>query len=164
MTDHETAHVKWAKKNVISPEEYILDKDYSITINPCDRFQYFGDVDRINKLKKRYELLLLEYPNVEHELYMEISRTGRLHFHGSIKFTSHKALLHYFLIHINEIMEVSNIDIDELKDPIVWMEYCRKSKHLIDVVVITKDCLKKYRSVKVDKNGVAHKSYFDGLV
>lgn len=153
------------KAKIISPEEIILKTKYSFTINPNDKRQYFENTEgvafhRINKLKEFMEQELLEIPNVDIDIYMECSRNGRLHFHGTICFNTIDSIKTFYISKINQWLTFSNIEIAELKDPEIWLVYCTKSKHLIDVHITTKDCLDRFRKVKVDKNGVSHKSYF----
>lgn len=150
----------FAKAPILSPEKIVPLQMYSITLNPNDKRQFFNCSDRIEKLTKFMEDLLLEVPNIDFVLHMEVSRTGRLHFHGTIKFNTKESIKHFFVIQIHDWLEVLHIDIDNLLDPVIWTTYCTKSRHLIDVVVSTKDVLQKYRKVKVDKNGVMHKPFF----
>lgn len=159
MTDHKKAPFM-GKAKIISPEEIILKTKYSFTLNPNDKRQYFEVTNRIHKLTEFIEQELLEIPNVDVDVYMEVSRTGRLHFHGTIAFSTKESIVHFYVNKMNDWLSFCNMEIAPLKDPDIWLTYCTKSKSLIDVHITTKDCLDRYRKVKVDKNGVAHKSYF----
>jgi len=159
MTDQKKAPFI-GKAKIISPEELALKTKYTFTINPNDKRQYFECTDRIEKLTSFMEQELLEIPNVDVDVYMECSRNGRLHFHGTIEFKTKDSIKHFYVIKMHQWQQFSNIAIEPLKEPEKWLEYCTKSKSIIDVQISTKNVFDKYRKVKVDKNGVAHKSFF----
>jgi len=160
MTDEKVVKSNTFKTPLISPEEIVLKQVYAITINPCDKRQYFDCTDRIIKLTEYMEQQLLEVPNIDFKLWMECSRNGRLHFHGTICFPTYDSIKHYYVIQLHKWLELMNIEIKIINDIEVWQTYCTKSKSLFDVFISTEKCFKKYRKVKVDKNGVAHKPYF----
>lgn len=149
------------KDKMISPEELLINTKYSITLNPNDKRQYFGLTDRISKLRQFIEQQLLEVPNVKFYLHMEISRNGRLHFHGTIVFTTIESIKHFYIMKVNEWQDYYQIDMDTIKDEKIWNAYCVKSKSIIDELISTEVCLNKYRKVKMDKNGICHKSFFE---
>lgn len=161
----------YKKEEIISPEDIIPKVRYAITINPSDKRQFFECTDRIDKLKDSMIQLLLQVPNVDIDIRMEVSRAGRLHFHGTISWSNHEAIKHFFVIQIHQWMQIHNISIvkigkdDSTNEDLIdhnnkWDEYCSKSRHLIDVRITSKDIFRTYRKIKVDKNGIAHKSYF----
>lgn len=149
------------KDKMMSPEILTINTIYSLTLNPNDKRQFFDNTDRVLKLKQFIEQQLLEIPNVKLILYMEISRNGRLHFHGTINFTTIESIRHFYICKVHEWQEYYQMDMDTIKDPQIWNEYCTKSKSIINERVSTEDCLNKYRKVKIDKNGIAHKSFFE---
>lgn len=159
MTDYKKAPFI-GKAKIISPEEIVHDTKYSFTINPNDKRQYFDCADRVNKLREFLEQQILEIPNVPIDVYMECSRNGRLHFHGTIMFTTHHSISHFYINKIHDWSNWSNMEIAPLTDPDKWQAYCVKSQKLIYEHITTKDCLDRYRKVKIDKNGVTHKSFF----
>lgn len=159
MTDYKKAPFL-GKAKIISPEEIVCDTKYSFTINPNDKRQYFDCIDRVIKLREFLEQQILEIPNVHINVYMECSRNGRLHFHGTIMFTTFDSIKHYYINKMHDWSNWCNMEIAPLTDPDKWQEYCVKSKKIIHEHITTKDCLDRYRKVKIDKNGVAHKSFF----
>lgn len=159
MSDHPKAPIG-NKKLIISPEMIKEGTQYALTISPSDKRQYFDCVDRIDKLTSHIEGLLLEVPNVDFDMWMEVSRTGRLHFHGVICFKTKESIKHFYVIKINEWLSLHNLEMTTITDPKGWDEYCQKSSHLISVHITTKQVFDKYRKVKVDKNGIAHKPFF----
>lgn len=155
---------KRQKDFALSPENIVVGVKYATTWNPCDKRQYFDDVKRIDKLKAYTETVLLEIPNVKIELDMEVSKKGRLHWHGTIMFTTVQSIKHFYVIQIHNLHELWNIDIDTISNEEGWHTYCTKQKFILDEHVSTNECLKKYRAVKVDKNGIMHKNYFTELI
>lgn len=148
------------KDKMLSPEAIEVGTIYSFTVNPNDKRQYWELMDRVEKLTHFMELQLIDIPNVHIMLHMEISRTGRLHFHGTIKFTTKECIKHFFLFKIYDWMKLHQLDMGVINDSKIWDDYCTKSKSILDVKITTKECMDKYRKVKVDKNGVAHKPFF----
>lgn len=159
MTDQKKAPFI-GKAKIISPEDIALKTKYSFTLNPNDKRQYFDCTDRIEKLTEFMEHELLEIPNVDIDMHMEISRNGRLHFHGTISFNTIDSIKHFYVVKMHPWQQFCNLVIETITDKDKWEEYCKKSKKIIDVNITTKKCFDKYRKVKVDKNGVAHKSFF----
>lgn len=149
------------KDQLITPEELLINTKYSITLNPNDKRQYFGLTDRISKLRQFIEQQLLEVPNVKFYLHMEISKNGRLHFHGTVVFTTIESIKHFYIMKVNEWQDYYSIDMDTINDEKIWDAYCTKSKSIINEIISTEECLNKYRQVKMDKNGIKHKSFFE---
>lgn len=160
MTDDNAVKSKTFKAPLISPEEIQLKQVYAITINPSDKRQYFDCTDRVQKLTEYMEKLILTVPNIGFHLWMECSRNGRLHFHGTISFPSYDSIRRFYVIQLHSWLDLLNIEMKVIDNVEKWNAYCIKSKHLIDVYINTYDCVTKYRSIKVDKNGIAHKPYF----
>lgn len=141
------------KASIMSPEEIKLNDYYTLTLNPNDRHQYFEDPKRIDKLTTFVECLILECPNMDINIHMEISRKGRLHFHGIIKFCKIEHVLYFYLNKINEWLSYFQIEMDTIADLDVWNKYCIKSNHLINVNINSKDVLEKSKLLKKKKNG-----------
>jgi len=74
------------KKNQIPDmDELITGQIYSLTINPTDRIQYFHETNRFIKCVKDIIEKVLLYQCLDYQLYIEISKKGRIHFHGCIR-------------------------------------------------------------------------------
>lgn len=137
------------KQNIISPEMIKCNTLYSITINPDDDNQawnFTGD-ERIDVVATNLELRIIQFPNAVIDCHMEISRNGRLHFHGTILFGANKDILDFYLNRIRTFQMHYNLEIDTIDDVRVWDEYCKKSKHLIDKNVTTKTALEKRKKI-----------------
>lgn len=155
-----TDYTRVPKRAIISPEELELNTFYATTWNPSDKYQYFGNPKRIELLTEITERMIIEFPNTDLHFNMEVSRAGRLHFHGTIRWKSYTAITDFFINRVPELIDKWNIDMTPITDPSKWVDYCTKSRNIIFVKISTKDALNKYRKVKVDKNGVKHMPYF----
>jgi len=134
---------------LVAPEDIEVGKEYSITINPNDDHQHWNDIDRISKVQAYLHAHLKDYPNSWIVSQMEISRNGRLHIHGTIKFTSLDAIKKFYLFGIHVWLKTMNIEIDTIdteEDMEYWTDYIIKSKHLIDVKVSTELAIRKAKS------------------
>lgn len=161
MTFQKTAD----KKNILSPEVMEPDKEYSTTWNPCDSYQFFGKSDRIEKCTEMVEKLIFDFPNTHLNLHMEVSRNGRLHFHGTISFTSQDAINDFYIHRIHSLQQLFNIDIDNLIDKEKWTIYCTKSVKIMNVIINSEEVYKRITKQRrkrniVDKNGIEHKPFF----
>lgn len=69
---------------------------------------------------------LMKYCNII--MYLEISPTGRYHFHGIIKI---KNVLNFFVHDLYRLKQIGTYEIDTIKDLEVWTKYCSKQDYLI---------------------------------
>ena len=129
---------------IISPELITVDTEYTFTVNPSDDFQFFKEIgsERIKKAQNHMTYIIRQNPNVKINLQLEISRTGRLHWHGTLMFKHLKHVTTFFLETIPDLLTKHHIEIDTIADKAKWKEYCLKQKHLIDVNLYTDDLIK----------------------
>lgn len=104
---------------------------YSITLNPDNAFQYFGEQNRLitwyNKIKQWLNITIKNTAYME--MMPEVSPHGRLHLHGYIKIID-KISFYVDIIHILEQhfqLEIDEIDINTGKN---WDEYIIKQSDL----------------------------------
>lgn len=113
---------------------------YSITINPDDSYQYWKRHSRVALWHKASfeKMSMLDGKGIQYELYPDISlpvdsgkgRDPRLHWHGTITFEHHLAIL-YWLLAWREMSEWCYINIDTIADEKVWHRYCTKTMHIL---------------------------------
>jgi hypothetical protein len=139
---------KGEKTPIVSPEKIELNTFYSFTLSPNDSCQYFGYAHRCEKRDhifdptetqrlKLFQRYIRDYPYkvlkkfCDVKLYSEISRNGRLHCHGWIKFKDFKSVMLFYTNVVEEYKRVYGfIEIDTIKDMQVWKTYCTKQQHL----------------------------------
>lgn len=133
------------KSPILSPDKIALKTMYAITINPDDSYQFFKDVgrERIKKATNHITYVLRQYPNVHMSLTIDVSRVGRIHWHGTVLFTHFENVKDFFLEYINDLVQHHQIEIDTIKDPKVWSDYCHKTLHLFNVNITTQEVMKK---------------------
>lgn len=116
---------------IVSPETIKPLVWYTLTLNPCDDLQYLKAEDRVESLKSYFiNWFLKRHTCFKCEVYMEVSRTGRLHFHGKIAWYNHVDIKTFFTIDIIDILSKFQMEIDSISDPEKWEVYITKSKHL----------------------------------
>lgn len=115
---------------------------YTFTVNPSDRYQYFNKIDRFRKAYRSARSYLANICYAEYDLYPEISKTGRIHWHGYITMLNAAS---FQLYDVPMMSKYSIYEIDFLTDPLVWHDYIEKDKtqmkkltdHLIIMYKIT---------------------------
>jgi len=114
-----------------SPEDVIPCEDYTLTLNPCDELQCFKSniIHRLNdfRMHQSTHLLCLVAPYAKYNLYIEISKRGRLHMHGTISITD---VLGFYMKAIPALLSQYSLEIDTITDRKVWDIYCMKQAHI----------------------------------
>lgn len=139
---------------IISPESIDLNFQYAITFNPSDDYQYWTNKDyndRIRALNAYMTIYVLKVIPAECHLRMEFSRTGRLHYHGTIQFHSLEGIRVFYLEVLHKLQLKFQIEIDTIKDIHVWANYCTKMDKLICEELST-NCTQLRRYNKLNKN------------
>ncbi len=124
---------------MVDPKEnfYTLNKRYSLTLNPVDKFQFLGKVDRYNKFRNFiYEQLMLL--SCTYEFFIELSEPRgmhtqgyagpRLHLHGWIEFKTRRDIGKFLLVDFYKLTRFASIDIDTISNFATWIKYCKKQK------------------------------------
>lgn len=79
------AQTEFKPKNLLIDYEDIKeDVSYAFTFNPCDKYQHFKSSTRLSDFNKDLAVIFL-YKCAEYIMYPEISKSGRLHLHGTIR-------------------------------------------------------------------------------
>lgn len=122
-----------AKKNnglhkCLSPECIEVGKKYTFSFNPIDqpeRLNYKTKLGVLTEFGNKLSSLLggLRYADVD--IQLEISSSGRLHFHGYIVIT---ALIDFYFFDIPELQRNGSYEIDYINDTSVWDKYVNKLK------------------------------------
>lgn len=122
----------------ISPEQIKIDTEYAITINPSDEHQYFRSSDRLKDFTNFWQTYIQNL-QCDLVLHLEVSKLGRLHWHGLIKFPKQQNINNFYLNDIHNLTLRSMQLIKPITDSGKWQEYCQKSKHMFDVTIKTTD-------------------------
>lgn len=112
-----------------------LNKMYSLTLNPVDKYQFYGQDLRLLKFRNFVYEQLLTLAG-DYTLVVELSEplgmktqgyTGpRLHMHGVIVFRKKEQLYKFLLTDYYKLTRWTSIDIDTIDDITVWMDYILK--------------------------------------
>lgn len=126
---------------VIKESFYKTGTIYSLTLNPEDKYQFSGKVDRRHKIKETYRSILDEC-GADYKLKMEFSEPNgmmkqgyfgpRLHYHGTIQFKNNSCLYEFLNITLRKLLSIGIVDIDVCNDPTIWWDYCTKQKIIKD--------------------------------
>lgn len=112
-------------------EDIEINVEYAITINPSDKFQCFDYMKRMDCFKKLFNEKirpLVSFGDMCTQLYLEISKMGRLHYHGTIEFQNEEDIGEFFLNKIHLLIDRTSFEIDTISDPEIWYDYCTKQK------------------------------------
>ncbi|AXH73544.1 MAG: putative replicase [Cressdnaviricota sp.] len=130
MTHSTKTHFK-PLHTIPSPEEIHLKTKYTFNFNPSDEYQYFGKEDRLKMFTNWSNTYVFNTFCAKLEVYLEISRLGRLHYHGTIEFDNVLDIREFFIDKLHSITLKGTLEIDTITDLNIWMTYCTKSKHVI---------------------------------
>jgi hypothetical protein len=113
---------------------------YTFNLNPVQQNEFESTANaRWNKTYKEIQAIISDViDEAEIEGTLEISRNGRIHMHGYIKFKS----IAIFYLKLPRLLKRCTIEIDTITDLEKWEEYCTKGK----------DYLKNFKThIKQDK-------------
>jgi len=119
----------------------------TFTLNPSDKWQYFGSSDRLEKVRNllheevhlRLSAGAVKNTRIDYWYCLELSeprvhdatQSGpRIHLHGIIGFPTMAAYRVWLLRYQYELTRFSRIEIDTIDDINVWIKYCRKQNYL----------------------------------
>lgn len=102
-------------------EQFSTSDQYAFTINPIK--QHFSSFDRHHKVCSDMKKFFSTHDSCSARMYLEISKLGRLHFHGYLII---KDILSFFLYFIPALKDISTFEIDTIQDASVWSTYCNK--------------------------------------
>lgn len=118
--------IEWKKhKNVlIDFEDIDITKRYAITFNPCDKYQYFKDGQRLVKCMNEICSSLFYSLNVYTiELYPELSKNGRFHVHGYIQINDP---IQWCLHHVHHLTNRGTLVLKPITEEEEWKKYITK--------------------------------------
>lgn len=126
MMIHTKAPAKYSDKSpILAPEEVTIDGWYSFNLNPAEQHSYDDPLKRWNECYKDIQQLITEMNScAEIEGYLEISRTGRVHMHGYIRYKD----ITEFYLRLPKMLSKCTVSIDTIEDMDVWQNYCTKQQ------------------------------------
>ncbi len=125
---------------MVDPQENYFQTNikYSITLNPIDKYQFFGRPNRFARFRNFIYENLFILKEIEYEFFIELSEPKgfhtqgysgpRLHLHGTILFPRKQSLTKFLLHHYYALLRFTSVDIDTITDTAVWYSYCTKQK------------------------------------
>ena len=109
-------------------EDIVPNGIYSFTLNPSSQFE--SQETRFSLMYKTIENIFDDFFNTIHvTLYPEISKLGRIHFHGYIQIIKP---LDFYLHIIPKLMKVCTFEIDTYDGNSKWETYITKQKKYIE--------------------------------
>ena len=119
---------------MIAPELLTPCEEYAFTLNPCDELQCdkSNSVRRFSDFKSQIRICLqnLLSPYMKWKFYIELSKAGRLHLHGTVSFNDMESILMFFMYSVKKLMASFTYELDTIKDRSVWHTYCTKQERL----------------------------------
>lgn len=127
----------------VEPHEVELKQEYCLTINPLRRFTNPLD------FKKQIGQYLHENINNKYHFYVERSKKGKFHVHGTVSFESYESVNSFYdflqkmeeegqmSFKFGDMMQITDDDLYQVKEtevipdvklsvPITWEDYCSK--------------------------------------
>lgn len=117
---------------ILEPKMVQVNTIYSLTVNikapnKWDK-QMPSFIERLkyNKAKLAQFLIFGEVL-----LYLDLARTGRIHWHGTIRFRSNRQIGLFYAI-MPRLLHAMNIELDTIADPKIWDDYILKLRHITE--------------------------------
>ena len=132
--------------NDIKPQFYIVNQKYEITVNPDDSHQYLKDEfrfrncltmwDKMFTTMSTQEIIIDMCPEISECQNLIDGKHPRIHFHGTILFSSRFAIASFLLKYSLKLSQKSSIQINEYR-PEYWQKYITKQKDLMEYLCKT---------------------------
>lgn len=110
------------RHNLPEPEDVVLSKDYCFTVSPSDKHQSYkyNSKTRVTEFMKQWNEIFNKYfksiTTIRVKLRMEVSKHGRLHFHGWIRFRTEDDIRIFYVYIFPHLKDNCTFDIHEFKD------------------------------------------------
>lgn len=114
----------------VKPEECSTHTFYTFTFNPESQPKT-AIVNSIAEWFKEQLDFICRRRYSKYRLYMEISRKGRLHFHGVMLVTD---VFKFYYYDVPDLMSFGHCEMDTINGPLgmeYWLAYCTKQHHMI---------------------------------
>lgn len=128
------------ERQEVTSKVYYKPGVYTVTLNPCDKYQFLGQAKRFDKFRDMINELFMDYPtlNIDYVMHLELSEprgklahnTGgsRLHIHGHIRLRNNKAVFNFLINKLYQMLKYGWVKMDILNDPQIWETYITKQK------------------------------------
>lgn len=124
MYKGKTEFVKKDRYTIPEYHDIELGKEYAISLNPCDKYQHFRSFKRPNEFMSDTSHIRECIPHCR--LYVEISKKGRLHYHGYMMIETEEELNEFYTYSIPKMISAGTICIKNIDDEKIWKDYCLK--------------------------------------
>lgn len=118
---------------------YKINTIYSVTLNPTDKYQFFGNELRFRKFRNfvyehtiglHCDFNLIIEISEPHEFKIAQYKGPRLHLHGTLYFANTKCLGKFLMHDYYKLLRWTSVDIDTIDNLDTWHDYMMK-QHLI---------------------------------
>lgn len=121
---------------IIKLEEVCKKTFYTLTVNPNDSRQFFDKDNRMTKFLSYFKMYIVPMFIGDVNGFIEISPTGRLHFHGTLKFRNNDQIYRFYLDNVHKLTTMCMLEIDTIDDIKVWNKYISKQQQIITSITI----------------------------
>lgn len=112
----------------IEAEKIEVGTKYAFTISPQKDFGLVG-IDYYTKAMGYMAMKINKLSNCDIFIYPELSKLGRLHFHGWIKIIH---VLYFYLTDIKVLCDIGSFEIDTISEPDKWLTYVTKQNKIYE--------------------------------
>lgn len=116
------------KKTLVEPEVLVPNVNCTFNIN------YAIEDNKSNRNKSFFETIHEQSRNInglkhcEYKLYPELSRVGKVHWHGEISFKNYTQIGLFYAIQLPQLLKIAQVEIDTIADPEKWATYQLKGQ------------------------------------
>lgn len=129
---------KW---QVISPEKCIVNEPFAFSFNPENQPELYKGNETLTLFSDWQHNQFSFFKKLKYctlNIVLEMSCSGRFHYHGTIKFIN---ILKFFFYDLKILMFHGAGEIDSISDAIKWKEYCSKQDVLMKQFCKEKDMI-----------------------
>lgn len=124
------------KTDLIDYENWKIDTWYALTLNPSDKYQHFESGSRLATVIKELTEVLCLYSHLSFQLWLEVSKKGRLHWHGYCKTEEEKDKNLFFIHGLPRLLRRCTMVIRDINDDVEWDKYVHKQWQFHNYVLV----------------------------
>lgn len=117
----------------VAPEDIELGKDYTFNVNLNEKLAKMTQLESFYKMVRLYGhyLTMNVVEGMDFRLHAELSKSGKLHYHGTICFFTNMAVMEW-IWKLRKLQNHFTYNVDVINDAEKWNDYRFKQRRLME--------------------------------